>query len=229
MARMKQDPNFSFMLAGMLFTLVIGPVLLEFGVYEPGLTIQAALTITLIVGIWSIVDSRVWFWIGVVLAVGAAGFSIAEFLRPSFYTNALGLVTIALFCFFSIAFTFDQIAESGSMKITPNRLIGAVSVYLLIGVGFGVVNMALEVFLPGSFKGLDPAGEGSVGLDLIYYSFVTMTTLGYGDVTPIRPLAQATAYMGAVAGQFYIAVLVAGLVGGYVSQRLMEREQNDAD
>lgn len=224
MANLKQDPNFSFMLVGMLITLVIGPVLLELGFYEPGLTIQAALTITLIVGVWSIIESKLWFWTGVVLAIVAASISILEFFRPSPLTHAIGLTVIALFCFFSIAFTFNQIARSGSMRITPNRLVGAGSVYLLLGVGFGVINMLIEVLLPGSFKGLNPSGDGSVGLDLIYFSFVTMTTLGYGDVTPVRPIAQATAYMGAVVGQFYIAVLVAGLVGGYVSQRLMEGE-----
>lgn len=224
MANLKQDPNFSFMLVGMLITLVIGPVLLEMGIYESGLTIQAFLTITLIVGVWSIVESKLWFWIGVALAIVAAGVSIAEFLRPDPVTQAIGLFTIALFCFFSIGFTFSAIAHSGSMRITPNRLVGAGSVYLLLGVGFGVLNMLLEVLLPGSFKGLVPDGSGSVGIDLIYYSFVTMTTLGYGDVTPVRPLAQAVAYMSAVAGQFYIAVLVAGLVGGYVSQKIMEHE-----
>jgi len=228
MANLNQDPNFSFMLVGMLITLVLGPVLLELGVYNKGVTIQAALTITLIVSVWSIVDSRAWFWTGVTLAVVSAGASIAEFLWPSFLVVSVGLVTIALFCFFSIAFTFNQIARSGSMQITTNRLVGACSVYLLIGLGFGVLNMLIEVFLPGSYKGLDPDNSGSVGIDLIYFSFVTMTTLGYGDIVPIRPLAQAAAYMGAVAGQFYIAVLVAGLVGGYVSQKIMENDQDDA-
>lgn len=225
MANLKQDPNFSFLLIGMLITLVIGPVLLELGNYEPGLTIQAAFTITMIVGVWSIVDSRLWFWAGVILAVVATAASLAEFLRPSAWADTVGLITIAIFCFFSIGFTFSRIARSGSMQITTNRLIGAGSVYLLLGLGFGVLNMLIEALLPGSFKGLNPGGDGSVGLDLIYFSFVTMTTLGYGDVTPVRPLAQAMAYMGAVAGQFYIAVLVAGLVGGYVSQRIMENNK----
>ena len=53
----------------------------------------------------------------------------------------------------------------------------------------------------------------------LYFSFVTMTTLGYGDILPISATARGLAYMQAVVGQFYIAMLVAGLVGAYISDR----------
>jgi voltage-gated potassium channel Kch len=116
------------------------------------------------------------------------------------------------------------IAQQSGFSITKNHVVGAISIYLLLGIGFGVLNMLLEVLLPGSYKGLDPDGNGSIGIDLIYFSFVSMTTLGYGDIVPIRPLAQAAAYIGAVVGQFYIAILVAGLVGAFVSQGIAARK-----
>ena len=53
----------------------------------------------------------------------------------------------------------------------------------------------------------------------LYFSFVTMTTLGYGDIAPVSAIARVLAYMQAVFGQFYIAILVAGLVGAYISRR----------
>jgi len=53
----------------------------------------------------------------------------------------------------------------------------------------------------------------------LYFSFVTMTTLGYGDILPVSATARGLAYMQAIVGQFYIAVLVAGLVGAYVSTK----------
>ena len=52
--------------------------------------------------------------------------------------------------------------------------------------------------------------------NLLYYSFVTLTTLGYGDITPIHPVARTLAYLEAVIGQLYIAVLIASLVGRYL-------------
>ncbi|UCG71819.1 MAG: two pore domain potassium channel family protein [Chromatiales bacterium] len=220
MPRLKKEANFSYMLIGMLITLVIGPVLLEFGIERFGFSILLSLNITLIVGVWSIVDSRRWFWIGVSLAAFTIIVSSIDIIWPSFTAEVIGLTGIITFCFFSLVFTLTRLFQSPDRQITANRLIGAASVYLLLGLGFGVLNMLIALVLPGSYKGLTPGGDGSVGIDLIYYTFVSMTTLGYGDVVPIRPLAQAVAYMSAVAGQFYIAILVAGLVGAYVAQQL---------
>ena len=53
----------------------------------------------------------------------------------------------------------------------------------------------------------------------LYFSFVTMTSLGYGDISPVSAIARALAYLEAVSGQFYIAILVAGLVGAHMSRR----------
>ena len=57
---------------------------------------------------------------------------------------------------------------------------------------------------------------------LNYYSFITLATVGYGDVTPATPLARTLAWMEAITGQFYLAILVAGLVGFKVAQALKE-------
>lgn len=225
MARLKREANFSAMLIGLLIALIIGPVLLEAGAYMAGITIQTVLAITLIVSIWSAIDSKGWFYAGITLAIINGSSTIYTFFIPSFTADVIGLTSTFLFCALSIAFVTHNLLEAhGTLRITPNILIGAVSVYLLLGIGFAVLNMLLELLLPGSFKGLDTDGDGSTGLDMIYYSFVTMTTLGYGDVVPVRPLARATAYIGAVVGQFYIAVLVAGLVGAFITQRISERD-----
>jgi hypothetical protein len=76
----------------------------------------------------------------------------------------------------------------------------------------------VDHLLPGSFNGLQGTVESNHGGELIYYSFVTMTTLGYGDITPAGPLARALAYLGAVIGQFYVAILVGTAVGLFISQ-----------
>jgi hypothetical protein len=75
------------------------------------------------------------------------------------------------------------------------------------------INMAI----PGSFHGLTATEIGNQLSELLYYSFVSMTTLGYGDLTPVKPLARTVAYLEAIMGQFYVAVLVAWLVGMYLS------------
>jgi hypothetical protein len=72
---------------------------------------------------------------------------------------------------------------------------------------------------PGSFGGLPPAAGGPHAHFLLtYFSFVTLTTVGYGDITPAGDTARALAMIEAVAGQFYLAVLIAELVGKRLAQ-----------
>ncbi len=129
----------------------------------------------------------------------------------------IGLACALTFCAMSLAFTVRHVFLGTTVDL--NRMMGAICIYLLVGVMLGLINMFIARLAPGSFEGVEFADVRSRGLDLIYYSFVTMTTLGYGDITPQRPLAKAVAYLAAVAGQFYIAILVGGLVGAYLSRR----------
>lgn len=118
----------------------------------------------------------------------------------------------------------------GHEFITRDAILGAVCAYLLIGAGFYHVYGLLEVWSPGSFAAsgapLAAAAEASPqpGRNslLLYYSFVTLTTLGYGDVTPTHPLARSLATLEAILGQFYVAILIGHLVGMRLAQ-LRER------
>ena len=227
MAKLHREANFTAMLIGLLIALVIGPVLLELDMYFSGISIQTVLAITLIVSIWSAIDSKLWFFGGIALALINGSVTLYTNFNPSFIADVIGLCTTFLFCALSIAFVISHLIEmqTGTFRLTQNHIVGAISIYLLLGICFGVLNILLELLLPGSYKGLDPVNDGRVGLDLIYFSFVTMTTLGYGDITPVGPLARAVAYIGSVVGQFYIAILVAGLVGAFISQQMSRRNE----
>jgi voltage-gated potassium channel len=97
-------------------------------------------------------------------------------------------------------------------------ILDAVCGYLLLGIIWSVLYSAVEMVSPGSFRLPVPEGTdiATARVDpgvLSYYSFITLATVGYGDVTPTTPLARSLAWTEAVAGQFYLAILVAGLVG----------------
>ena len=104
-------------------------------------------------------------------------------------------------------------------EISANRVIGAISLYLLLAVFWAIAYALLELLSSGSFNGLSKPLNQGWSSDWLYFSFVTMTTLGYGDITPVSATARTLAYMQAVFGQFYIAILVAGLVSAYISDR----------
>tara|TARA_R110002072_G_scaffold28296_12_gene91096 strand:- start:3512 stop:4225 length:714 start_codon:yes stop_codon:yes gene_type:complete len=102
--------------------------------------------------------------------------------------------------------------------VTASRICAAVCAYLLIGLGWGLVYSLMEHVKPGAF--LDSTGSAHAGHavlagypHLTYYSFTTLTTLGFGDVVPATPLARSLSTLEAVGGQLYLALLVARLVG----------------
>lgn len=93
---------------------------------------------------------------------------------------------------------------------------GALSVYLLIGMAFAWAYEAIYLVYPDSFSGFTAQESHLSSLD--YFSFVTLTTLGYGDISPNNQLAGSMATLEAIIGQVYLTVLVARLVGMQISQ-----------
>ena len=89
----------------------------------------------------------------------------------------------------------------------------ALGTYLLAGVFFGQIYWSIERIWPGSFAGPDGFSE----LIAIYYSFVTLATLGYGDVLPHTDIARGVAIFEVIGGQLFLAVMVARLIGAFES------------
>ena len=111
---------------------------------------------------------------------------------------------------------------------TVSSIFGAISSYLLLGLAWAVLYWGIEHASDGAFSVARPGTaitlEGATDQveelsQFIYFSFVTMSTLGYGDITPQTPLTQTLTWMQSVSGQFYIAVLVAWLVSEIPRQR----------
>jgi Ion channel len=114
----------------------------------------------------------------------------------------------------------------GSGRVTFHRVQGAVVLYLNFGLMFFTIYRLLDDLLPNAFSGLPPPGEefGS-GAALLYFSFSTLTTLGYGDILPVHPLARNIANLEAIIGQLYPATLLARLV----SLEIVHRRQSRGD
>ncbi len=109
--------------------------------------------------------------------------------------------------------------------MTGDIVNGAICVYMLGALAWAFLFSLLEVLQPGSFnlpelsaERLGPATADVRRLSIfMYYSLVTLTTLGYGDITPVTPLARNLAAFETVMGQLYIAILVARLVGLHIA------------
>lgn len=209
-----RDPNYFYMLTGLLATLVLAPVLKQAFPELASLLTNVAFTLTLLVGTGTLLGARREFRAGLTLAALSLAVTVYEVYRPGARYSVVGILAWLAFCGMSAAFILARIARGRG--IDGNRLTGAVCVYLLLGVSIGLLNMLVYSFAPDAYRGLSEGGTHWHGLDLIYYSFVTMTTLGYGDITPVAPIAKALAYLAAVAGQLYVAILIGALVGLYL-------------
>lgn len=125
---------------------------------------------------------------------------------------------IALLCAaFALRFAMQ------SAKIDAEHIYAALSAYLLAGIFFGVLYHAVERVWPGSFTAGGAVGEFPL-FDGIYFSFVTLATLGYGDVLPVSGVARGLAMIEAVSGQLFLAVMIARLVSSHV-QTVSGRER----
>lgn len=138
-------------------------------------------------------------------------------IAPSLSTASLALST---FITLSVAVQAVRFAL-GAQVVAREHVFAALSAYMLAGLFFGVLYWAMESAWPGSFAGA--AGDGrSDRLHLassIYFSFVTIATLGYGDIVPHSDAARGLAVAEAVGGQLYLAVLIARLVSAHVQSR----------
>lgn len=104
-------------------------------------------------------------------------------------------------------------AVFGSGRVTLHRVQGAVVLYLNFALFFFTIYRFIEVLAPDAFQGLPASGaEHGSGAALLYFSFSTLTTLGYGDITPVHPMARDIANLEAVIGQLFPATLMARLV-----------------
>jgi hypothetical protein len=105
-------------------------------------------------------------------------------------------------------------------KVTFHRIIGAVLLYLNIGLIFVALYCFVGLLIPNAFNGQGPLKDDFAAAgNLVYFSFVTLTTVGYGDIVPLHPYARSLANVEAIIGQLYPATLLARLVTLQVENR----------
>jgi Ion channel len=111
----------------------------------------------------------------------------------------------------------------GEGRVTHHRVIGAVLLYLTIAVLFAAMYRFVGAVVPKAFSGMSVTDRPSLASELIYFSFATLTTTGYGDIAPVHPVARSLCNVEAIFGQLYPATLLARLV----TLELAHRNQSD--
>ncbi|SHE23125.1 potassium channel family protein [methanotrophic endosymbiont of Bathymodiolus puteoserpentis (Logatchev)] len=129
-------------------------------------------------------------------------------------------ISVLLFCNFEL-FSFIMQVK----KVSQHTINAAICIYLSLGVAWGMAYILVETLSPGSFTLAKLVNEPpALIMDMLYYSIVTLTTLGYGDITPVTPWAKNLSALEAVIGQVYLTVLVARLVSLNTAQVNQDKE-----
>lgn len=200
--------RYAILFTSLLATIAIGPWLEETDFAADA--IELFLAVNLLAAVFPIAASRRRY-----LLLAAVGLALAARYGTAWFgmrqTSAATLIlwtAIALFAALrALRFSLS------SVRVDAEHLCAALSAYLLAGVFLGVTYSAVEHFAPGSLLvGGAPLQSGLALADGIYFSFVTLATLGYGDVVPASAVARGLAVFEAIFGQLFLAVMVGRLV-----------------
>ncbi len=211
------ERGLSALLVSLVLALFVGAPLVAMGVAGKFL-FDAFFTLLLLSGVAAVSQRRLLSFGVSAVALATVAVRWTGHLRPG---SALGVwddtLSIASLSILTVL-VLMQVFRDG--PITSYRIQGAIAVYLLLGLIWTSVYELLYRTLPGAFHF---AAEDTSALlnmhGLVYYSFVTLTTVGYGDITPVHPLARSLAMGEALCGQLYPAILIARLVSLEIDAR----------
>ncbi|MFV2007746.1 MAG: ion channel [Longimicrobiales bacterium] len=197
------------LLASLLLLMALQP----FAELAGGLLLRFALAGLLFASIATAAYRRRLLIVSLVLGIPAVGFLFVPGRVPTVAGGFLAIATLVFICFVILRRIFKH------PVVTSATVSASLVVYLAFGVVWAEAYRLVEHFHAGSFTGLSGTGVIDVRRDLYYYSYVTLTTMGYGDIEPVSPEARSLAITEAVVGQLFLAVLVASLVGMHLAQR----------
>ena len=135
--------------------------------------------------------------------------------------NAYEYIRMGIYFVFSVTVTIAIIKQVWYAKlVNKNVIIGLMSGYIALGFISFFMFMSIEIANEGSFEGLLMAsGNFAERMDsLLYYSYITLLTIGYGEIIPVTPIAQKAAILTGLMGQFYLVIITAIVVGKFIGQ-----------
>jgi voltage-gated potassium channel len=159
-------------------------------------------------------DRRLLAPAGLMAVPGIAFMWLGEHRSPAL--AVCGHVCVAAFLIFVICAILGYIFRR--QEVDPDTIAGSIVVYLLMALTWAFLYRIVEIFEPGSF-GFNNRVTELTPSEFRYFSLMTITTVGYGDVTPVGSIARGFAALEAVVGQLFLVILVSWLVGMYVSRR----------
>jgi hypothetical protein len=162
--------------------------------------------------------------ISIALAIVAVGLQAAWLYSHNKAVEAVFIAVFGAFCFYTACVILRRVLAAG--PVFADTVHSALSVYILLALFWTAAYALVEIVSPGSFS-LGPTAPGDPIIhtgayliaDMLHFSIATLTSTGYGDITPVAPFARSLSQLEQLVGVFYIAVLISRLIGLYPSQK----------
>ena len=222
--------RFLMILVAVLLVIVVSPILRETG-GKAGLIVSALLATAIpLASLYAFSGRRKIFVVLIVLGVLTVLFGALSTFYSGRHLTLLHLVPAVLMYVIVIVLTLKHILTT--KEVSGDLIYGSISTFLLVGILWTALYMLVVLFVPDSFSGVTREA------DLAYFSLITLTTVGFGDISPVSILAQRLAVLEAAAGAVYIGVIIALIVGKYIAQQIQsgsntlgkeEKEANERD
>ncbi len=210
--------GYPYMLVSFGLLLLVSPILEN--VIQRTLVLDTLVLLVLISGVIVVSTRPIQVILSLVMAFGMFLLGRLSSISGS---STLGLIAMLIgVCFFSyLAVAVIRDIVTVRRRVNADMIFGSLCGYLLVGMVFAFLYQVMQYLDPASFAGgkwVD-INDGAALRGFIYFSFVTLSTLGYGDIVPETIEAGSFVYMEAIIGQIYLAVLVARLVGLNIAQQ----------
>ena len=212
--------KFFYLLISLVLLLLVYPFLEHGSIREAFLSIlSAAIPIA---SIYALSYNKRNLIIAILLGVPTIAGELID-LSGTELPHAVIVVFALLFYLFTLITIISYVFRYE--EVTGDTIYGAICVYFLIGITWTTIFVLINILQPGSFYINPPNNIDNVQdwSDFIYYSYATLTTLGYGDITPVTSQARSFGVLETIVGQLYLTILVARLIGLHIT-RSMKRE-----
>ena len=207
-------PRNATLLFALILLLLAGPVV---PFEQDWFVVELLFDFILLTGVYTVGPTK-HHWPFMVLTVITLAVRWGEMLSGTLFVDIGALALTSIWLFYAVWIIVTSLFQR--TDVTPNTILGAIVTYILMAVGFAMVFQIVELTEPGSFRGLpeDIINDRPLLSNLmLYFSFVCITTMGYGDIVPIGGIAQPLAVLEGVFGQLYLAIMIARLVGLHIA------------
>jgi len=175
--------------------------------------INFSFILVLISGVLTVVGTPIWGGAIIGLAIISVILRIIQCIHHAVWLESTNVIFGALFACVLMGVILSHVFREGPINF--HRIAGAVALYMLLGILFAMVFTLIDFQDPTSFSmapHLESRNPHILGANFVYFSFVTLTSVGFGDILPVHPVAKTTVILESMVGQLFPAILIARLV-----------------